>query len=129
MSINNVFKVHVDHRNIKTVEVVNWDVFLYILSGKVMSKEFSSPGVYMLNNFYIGKSDNIRSRIKQHIIRSLKGNHYNMDLQERIVRCITLQSLPFDIISRDPNDEIGLISKYKSLGYPLVNKPAIYERY
>jgi hypothetical protein len=87
----------------------------------------NKSGVYMINNIYIGKSNNIYNRIKQHIGSAINTRHYNLMLQDSICDCLFYgKNIDLKILSNDTKDESRLIREYQK---QLVNQHAnIYEK-
>ena len=70
-------------------------------------------GVYMIGDFYIGRSENMRKRLLQHCQKTVKGTHYNKGLSYALHE-VFLGGLPttFRILSYNPKMELFFIKKY-----------------
>lgn len=82
-------------------------------------------GVYMIGDFYIGQTQDLRSRLLRHIKPVIinSKNQQNQDLSN-IFRYNLSNGLvmPVIILSKRHDLEQYYINKYKKLNYPLVNK-------
>lgn len=88
---------------------------------------FSQPartkGVYLINDFYIGRSANIRNRFYSHLSDAINSRHFNRDLEKALLQKLKNKSpIKVSILSNDPDREDELICKYLSAGFPLLNK-------
>lgn len=82
-------------------------------------------GVYMIGDFYIGRSDSIRKRLIRHAQKALKGNHFNADFQTQFDFHISNDyTMPVKILSyqNTVSVENNLIKDHIQKGYNLVNK-------
>lgn len=93
---------------------------------EIMNIEYNSlkkSGVYIIGDFYIGRSKDISSRLMYHLNYSIKGEHTNKEMQDRIMsKILNDKKLSIKIISDNQDDEEKLIYDYYEKGYPLINK-------
>lgn len=99
----------------------NWNKFLnYFFQIDFTKKRYS--GIYLIDNFYIGKTQNLRIRLKCHIQTCFNGHHFNNALRQHINDCIKIsQPMPVKIIDTNTSNERYHIKKYLSEGYNLLN--------
>ena len=92
-----------------------------------------NKGVYMIGDLYIGKSNNIKRRISEHLEESLfdidrwKTSNWlpiksgNKDKVKRIRRSLSQDKLKITLLSEDVKDETKLIREWR-LKYDLTNR-------
>ena len=97
------------------------DLLIQKASNNILLPYKVIPGVYVLNNNYIGQSLNIRKRIKQHIYQSLSGTHYNKGILDTFYDSIKNDNFKITILSNDINDEFKWYSTYIHENLYLVN--------
>lgn len=83
-----------------------------------------TSGVYLIENFYVGKSNNIHNRIAHHIIEALSVDEsdttYNVEKLYLISKILNTRKLKIKILDKDIKKEKDYIEKlYVKL--PLVN--------
>lgn len=95
---------------------------------------FDSPcniGVYQIENFYIGKSGNILSRITHHIKEVIKAEDakivYNKEKLYLIKSALEKGKLTVKHLDKDPKKEVHYIEKLYSI-LPLVNIEFVTEK-
>lgn len=84
----------------------------------------NNKGIYMIGDFYIGKSINIRQRFVSHYKLCLRHEHVNNEFQNRFNQLLREgETIEFKVLDSNPNEalEQSYIDKYKAIGYPLVN--------
>jgi len=93
--------------------------------------EDRSGGVYLIDNFYIGKSKNIFGRSKEHI-KTLLGaliNGTKLSKPQLIMlnKMLNNQDMKCEAISKieTAKEETKMINKYLSEGYPLTNTTGV----
>lgn len=94
----------------------DWEyVFSYFFgcnSKKEMREKYSCSGVYFLNGMYIGRANNIKDRVKRHIIDAINSKHNNHILSKNIQRRLLFgEPMELMIISDNEEDEFDLINK------------------
>ena len=102
----------------KTNRIHDWEyVFSHFFgcsSKKEMRDKYAISGVYFLNGMYIGKSHNIKNRIKRHIINAITSRHNNNKLLSSIQnKLLSGEPMELMILSYNQKDETALI---KSVG-------------
>ncbi len=106
-----------------TLNFIDNNLMLLDCCGLSFKKGDNREGVYMIGDFYIGKSINIRKRILQHFQQSINSRHYNKDLAAKIVNLLLIgEKIPVKILSHDTDDEEFFIKHYREKGYYLFNK-------
>lgn len=81
-------------------------------------------GIYTIGDFYVGRSINIQSRIKQHIFQAFNGTHYNKALAAKIKEYYKEQgSITVFWEECEPTDlnEAIIIARSLEYGIELVN--------
>ncbi len=115
-----------NHRNNGTVKhytlgFTDNNQFLKEFCGIEFKKVMS--GVYMIGDFYIGRSNNIRARLMSHLRSAINNRHPNKEVESKIIsRLLKRKVIPMWVLSDNDKDECKLIGYYKYHGFPLVNK-------
>lgn len=81
-------------------------------------------GIYLIGDFYIGQSINIRQRVMQHYKLCLKNEHVNTDFQNKFLELLKSgKTISLKILDNkaDSNIEQQYIDEYRTNGFPLVN--------
>lgn len=92
------------------------------------SNNFIRPaGIYLIEDFYIGKTNNINSRIAFHILECFYKEYgcityVNEEKREAILKVLETRKLKVKLLDDDMNKEKGYIQDYYLNGYPLLNK-------
>lgn len=91
----------------------------------------TKQGIYMLEDFYIGKSKNIKSRVLYHVLEVINMNTaeivYNRDKLNLIKTAIISGKLNVKIIDSDMSKEVFYIKKFYN-ELPLTNKEFVTKR-
>lgn len=100
--------------------------FLFVFLGiDYYDENFINSGVYMLGGRYVGRSNDIKTRVKRHIIEAINLRHYNENLQNLILNHI-LENKPlkFEVLSNlnTHQEEQNFINKFDDL----FNKDTIF---
>jgi uncharacterized protein YktA (UPF0223 family) len=104
----------------------NYEVLKNILDYVIFDNfDPNKAGVYFINDFYIGKSDNIKNRICSHLIECVDfyngvGKIYNQRKQNAILESLRVNKLVVKRLSTDPKTEKEYIQKL-CFEYDLVN--------
>ena len=91
-------------------------------------KNPNSEGVYLIENFYIGKSKNIKQRIIGHLVEALLDcvnldhRNYNYIKSMAIIEVLNKRRLKIVRLDHNKENEKELIIKFANIGYPLINK-------
>jgi len=109
----------------KYPKIVNDMLYYYVIENIDLFSEIEdslgSEGVYFIEDFYIGRTHNIISRLSAHIIEIFepqKGS--NQEKKLKIENILKYRKLKTVIISNNKNDEKELIIQYSSK-YNLAN--------
>lgn len=82
--------------------------------------------VYMIEDFYIGRTNNLKLRIMNHIkdfeFYKDTPSGYNTDKMKQILKVLSTRKLKVKILDYDRNTEGGYITKYYQEGYKLTNQ-------
>jgi len=81
--------------------------------------------VYMINDFYIGKTKNLYNRILSHLEEAVNDTGGNFEKNKKIIDIIAKGKLKVSILSDNPNLEMDFIKEYYNNGYELTNKIGI----
>ena len=86
----------------------------------------NSSGVYFLNDFYIGKSNDLMSRMISHLKETIyPKRNKNSERNLKIISSLKKDKICVSLLSEDVSDEAILINKYNST-HNLTNK-ILYE--
>lgn len=90
-------------------------------------EDTDKPCIYLIEDFYIGKTKNLKRRIKDHIVEAalsvtVSKATSNIEKSDRILVALNKGKLKVKILSYDISDERSFIVSYLSKGYDLVNK-------
>lgn len=100
--------------------LVNYDSDFFHFDENVINEK---EGVYLMNDFYIGRSVNIYRRIKEHISSAIRGVSTNKDLEKSIISCFREQTgIHIKLIDKCMKNESYWIQSLQKEGYPIVNK-------
>ena len=96
-----------------TFKIENNNKFIRDWFGIEDESKIKCAGVYMIGDFYIGKSNNMRKRLLQHCQKTIKDTHYNKGLSYAL-HDVFLRGLPitFRILSYNTKMELFFIKKY-----------------
>ena len=84
-------------------------------------------GVYLIEDFYIGQTGNITSRLAFHILECFYKEYdcityVNEEKREAILKVLETRKLKVKLLDDDMKKEKGYIQDYYLNGYPLLNK-------
>jgi hypothetical protein len=106
-----------------TISLKDNNFFLYDCCNLSFKKGDNRQGVYMIGDFYIGKSIDIRKRVLNHFQCSINGRHQNNDLSSKIIDLLLNgEKIPVRILSQDTRKEAFFIHEFVRKGYNLKNK-------
>ena len=94
---------------------------------KVFSYDFKlgNAGIYLIGNFYVGASKNLKQRLTNHFTSSRndsRGNNQELADLIALYNSYDKKPIPVRLLSENLTEEYYWISKLKYLGFPLVNK-------
>ena len=99
-----------------------WDLFISRIL-RSTKKELSRKGVYLIEDFYIEKSNNILNSIIKYVLMSIVGDNPNKEMEESIMKSIINEyRLGLTFLSHVISEEEDFIIDYYRMQYPLVNK-------
>ena len=98
------------------ITIQDWDVFFSqffgVKSKKEMCEVYGKSGVYCIDGVYIGRSKNIKDRLKKHICSSINSKHTNKKLQYHIQqKIINNETIALIILSNKCSDETKIIKE------------------
>jgi hypothetical protein len=114
---------------IRTKSITGKDTYNLVDNNSFLSEVFgfsksthTNWGVYLMGDFYVGASTNIRKRLIAHTLNCLNHRHVNKDFERRFIEnLVSGNMMKILILSSNVFDEYDLIKFGKELGYPLVN--------
>lgn len=95
------------------------------------SNSFIMPvGVYLIEDFYIGQTNNINSRIAFHILECFYKEYgcityVNAEKREAILKVLETRKIKVKLLTDDIKQEKKLIQEYYLNEFPLLNKTYI----
>ena len=102
--------------------IKNKDCFAMDIFEFIFDKEGSIGGVYLIGNFYVGSSQNIKHRILHHARLCINGQHHNKDFEKRFMHNLRNGiRMPVSILSRSQKEENTFI-QLLSVTMGLVNQ-------
>lgn len=79
-------------------------------------------GVYTIQDYYVGSSKHVKSRIKSHLRNVVNDRHCNKKFTARVIEDLTSGlGLAISVTPGGLSEEYALIEKLIGMGYPLTN--------
>lgn len=109
-----------------TTRVLDWDRFFeYFFDADedfFKSNYGRTAGVYVIDNYYVGRSIKLRNRLKNHVLSALNGRHDNYKLANRLISKIAAgEKMSLEVVSHNPDDEYIVCKNLLDKGYSLAN--------